>query len=909
MHLSVYHLRVEYLNDPLGIDRQRPRLGWWLDSIRRRSVQTAYRIIVASSHEALLRDEGDMWDTGKIVSDRSQHIEYNGEHLESGKEYFWKVKVWDQEGHASNWSEPAHWSMGLLERGEWLGKWIGLKSPHQPTHAEPKPAVYLRSAFSVTKPVRRAVLHAAALGAYELYVNGRRIGDSSLAPDWTDYNIRLQYQTYEITGDIAGGLNGVGILLGHGWYSGYIGMFGFQRYGKDPRILVQLNIEYDDGSVQKVTTDESWRASFGPLIATDFHMGERFDARIAIDGWNESSFEDRHWKHADTFYDYKGFLSAAVCPPIKPVRELRPQSIERKIDGNYIIDMGQNMVGRVRIQLSGGSGVTVCLRHGEALDANGGLYTENLRLSRQTDTYIMNGGEAAWFEPHFALHGFRYVEVSGFDGVLMNDDVIGIVIHTDMSKAGTLETSHPLLNQLISNIEWTQRGNFISVPTDCPQRDERHGWTGDAQLFFRTACYQMDAASFFTKWLTDLTDAQRPTGAFTDFAPFIPGAKTEHGGDMTYDHTASAGWADAGVLVPWMMYQVYGDKRILQEHYQSMTRWIGFLRVMHPENLRKDLPQYGDWLSIPESGGVAELRNVSSLSTTPYDVFSTAYYAHTAGVMARIADTIGRLEDAKEYGKLHHQIKNAFLEAFVDASGHIKGDTQTAYVMALAMDLLPESNRQSAINRLLFLLEQREWHLSTGIHGTRFLLPLLMETGHQDIAFRIMMKETFPSWLYSVHQGATTIWERWDGWTEEKGFQRAGMNSLNHYALGSVGEWLYRYVGGIDYEEPGFKRICIHPRIGGGLEQVRCTYESIHGPISCAWKNSEGCFQLDLFIPANTTASVRIPLRSGQTVFENDKDVCLSDEIALVTKGTDFWLLDVGSGRYRFTVEDERIIK
>ncbi|WJH33405.1 family 78 glycoside hydrolase catalytic domain [Paenibacillus sp. CC-CFT747] len=603
MHLTAYHLRVEYKENPLGIDRLRPRLGWRLQSGYRKDVQSAYRLIVSSSREALLGDSGDLWDTGKVPSDCSQHIEYEGAGLTSGQEVFWKVMVWDREGRPSPWSEPAVWSMGLLERSEWKGKWIGLKSPHAPTHAAPKPAVYLRKSLQVSKPVRRAVLYAAALGAYELYLNGSPIGNGSLNPDWTDYAIRLQYQAFDVTGQLAEGGNGLGVLLGHGWYSGYIGMFGYQRYGRDPRIMLQLNVEYQDGTVEKSYTDSTWKALFGPLVATDFQMGETYDARLAFPGWKEPAFNDAEWRQAEVFYDYKGFLCGAVCPPVKPVMELSPVSVERKETGTYVIDMGQNMVGRLRVRLSGEPGTTVILRHGEALDENGNLYTDNLRLTRQTDTYILNGEEEEWFEPFFTVHGFRYVELSGYPDVLSTEDVVGVVLHSSLPKTGTLETSHPLLNQLISNIEWTQRGNFVSVPTDCPQRDERHGWTGDALVFFRTACYQLESASFFTKWLTDLTDAQRPTGAFTDFAPFIPGGKTEHGGDMTYDHTASAGWADAGVLVPWMMYQVYGDKRILQEHYPSMIRWIRFLQEMHPRHIREDLPQYGDWLSIPETGG------------------------------------------------------------------------------------------------------------------------------------------------------------------------------------------------------------------------------------------------------------------------------------------------------------------
>ncbi|GGD57003.1 alpha-L-rhamnosidase [Paenibacillus nasutitermitis] len=904
MSMLIRNLRVEYLHHPAGIDIRQPRLGWLLDSSRRQAAQSAYQVLVASSRERLDEDQADMWDSGKVRSDRSHAIRYEGRELQSGCEYVWKVKVWDRQGEESSWSDHSSWSMGLLSRKEWEGKWIGLKSPRQPTHAEPKPAIYMRGAFQSHKPIRRAILYAAALGCYELYINGSRISDS-FAPEWTDYNIRLQYQTFDVTAAISSGENMLAVLLGHGWYSGYIGMYGYQRYGKDPRMLLQLNIEYADGSRQSVVSGPDWKASFGPLIATDFHMGEIYDASLEMPGWQAVDFDDGDWMAAEKFYDYKGRIVSSLSPPIHPIMELAPVSVTPREGGRRIVDMGQNMVGYLRLALRGKAGTVVTIRHGEALDASQELYTENLRLSRQIDIYTMKGSEEGEvYEPHFTLHGFRYAEISSGGDDLELTAITGVVVHSDLTQTGFMETSNLLLNRLLQNIEWTQRSNFISVPTDCPQRDERLGWSGDAQVFFRTASYLMDTAPFFTKWLTDLTDAQRPTGAFTDFAPFIAGGKTEHGGDMTYDHTASAGWGDAGVLVPWMMYQVYGDKDIISRHYEAMTRWIEFLHDLHPGHLREDLPQFGDWLSMAEARGADDFPNISIHSTTPYDVFATAYYAYSTELMSRMAALLGKTDDAVRFRKLNADIKEAFNHAYVDGDGKIKGDTQSAYALALSMNLLPEEKREFAVQRILYLLEQSNWHMSTGIHGTKYLLTVLAETGYEDIAYRLLNQQSYPSWYYSILQGATTIWERWDGWTEEKGFQRPGMNSFNHYALGSVGEWIFRYVGGIDLDEeqPGYKHIRIHPRIGGDLEYVNCRYDSIQGTIACNWHTTAAGVLLNISIPANTTASISIPRGAGQQVRESGHELEQAEGIIIAGVWEDRILLHAGSGEYEFVV-------
>ncbi|MBM7566169.1 alpha-L-rhamnosidase [Paenibacillus sacheonensis] len=880
------NLKTEYLYNPLGIDSTRPRLSWMIETKARGFLQSAYRILVSTDIRQLLDETGNVWDSGKVESEQSVFVPYGGAPLRSNERYYWKVRVWDTEGNPSVWSETAEWSMGLLSRDDWKAEWIG--EPFKPVEGN-REAGFFRKSFAIGKPIREATIYATAFGAIEISLNGSRVGEDYFAPEWTDYHTRVHYRTYDVTSLLREGPNAVGTILGEGWYSGHIAWYGKNLYGEALRFMLQLYVRYEDGTEETIVSDASWKESKGPILFSDFLMGESYDARLEHRGWNEAGFDDSAWRSPHAFGGFKGWIQAQISPPIR-VMEVMEQIAEQKLaPGTRLVDIGQNMVGWARIRLMGDRGSAVTLRYAEVLNPDGSIYTDNLRTAKQTDTYILKGEGEEIYEPRFTFHGFRYVEITASADVNVLQ-VTGRVIHNAMKPTGRLVTSDAGVNRLFSNIQWTQRANFISVPTDCPQRDERMGWTGDAQIFSRTATYNMDAAGFFAKYMTDIADAQRKTGAFTDTAPFLKGFS-----DWS-TFVASAGWADAGVIIPWTMYGVYEDRRIIEEHYDAMAAWMAYLVQMNPSLLRTDTQYYGDWLSLN--------------ANTPMDVFATAYFAYCAKLMAEMSEAVGRAEQAASYAALFDRIRSRFNEAFVTEDGRIAGETQTGYAMALFMDLLPQDTRRKAASHLAADIEQRGWHITTGIHGIKYLLPVLCEVGYEDAAYRLLLQDTYPSWLYSVRNGATTIWERWDGWTEEKGFQNPGMNSFNHYALGAVGEWMFRYMGGIDRrsDTPGYKHIQIRPFMNDKLAFVDCRYESSYGTIRNRWSIEGGAADIQVTIPPNTKADIHIPHADGEPVYEsgrpipdgaNDRAGTGASIIDLGIVG-DRRVFQVGSGDYHF---------
>ncbi len=822
-------LRCEYKTNPMGIDTPAPRLSWVLTSPERGAVQIAYQIVAGDG----------LWDSGKVLSVQSVHVPYAGPELKSGQFIEWKVRVWDGSDEASEWSEPAWWQMGLLAQADWVARWISL--PLTRPQTDQNPPAYLRRVFEVIKPVRRATLFATARGVYALHLNGGRIGDAHFAPGWTDYTKRIQYQTYDVTELLQTGENAVGAMVADGWYCGYIGFDGKRAYyGKQPQFLAQIVLEYADGSREMLGTDDQWRGSWGPILTSDMLMGETYDARREMPGWDTAAFEASSWRSVqlEAEHDPAILRVAQVDPPVRVTEELKAIGMTEPQPGSYLFDLGQNMVGWARLKVQGPAGTVVRLRFGEALNPDGTLYVENLRGAKATDTYILKGGGVETYAPSFTFHGFRYAEVTGYPGEPGLEAVTGCVLHSDIPRTGTFECSEPLVNQLAQNIDWGQRGNFLSIPTDCPQRDERLGWMGDAQIFVRTAAGNRDVAAFFEKWMDDVSDAQSPEGGFPDVAPRLV--------DLA---DGAPAWGDAGVIVPWTIYQVYGDTRILERHYAAMVRWMDYLGSANPDHLweNRRVNDFGDWLSINDD--------------TDKGVLATAYFAYDASLMAQIAAVLGRAEDAARFAALFENIKTAFNAAYVSAGAEIQSGTQTAYVLALRFGLLPEALRLLAAEHLVRAIEAKHWHLSTGFVGVGYLCPVLTEAGYSDVAYQLLLNTTFPSWGYSIKQGATTIWERWDGWTEEKGFQDVGMNSFNHYSLGSVGEWLQRYVAGIDLtsDAPGFAYIHIQPRPDRRLSFVRASFESIRGTIKSAWTLDGDQFTLHVAIPANVTATVTLP--------------------------------------------------
>ncbi len=762
------------------------------------------------------------------------------------------------------------------------------------------PVQLLRKRFVLDKSIERATVYASALGDYQLYLNGEPVSETYFTPGWTDYRIRVYYNTFDVTEQLKKGFNAMGAMLGDGWYSGYIGWYHVRdHYGTHPRFAAQLVIEYADGTSKTIVTDNSWKATTGPILEGDFLMGETYDARKEIPGWSEPDLDESQWSGVDVTESIDAKVEAHPGVLVREFRHIEPVEVTEPTSGAYVFDMGTNFAGFVRLKLDDAEpGQKVVLRFAERLNPDGTIYTTNLRGARATDTYICKGeGKETW-QPRFTFHGFQYVEVTGYPGTPRLNDITGIELTSATPVVGCFESSDEMANTLYRNICQTQRANFIEVPTDCPQRDERLGWMGDAQIYVRTATYNADVASFFTKWMVDVEDAQLPNGAFTDVAPRIV---AEGGG--------TAAWGDAGVICPWTIYQVYGDERILARHYDAMTQWIEYCKGT-TENLLRPAQGYGDWLSIQ--------------ADTPKDVLATAYFAYSTKLVAQTAEVLGKQDDAKKYRDLFEAIKRSFNEAYVGDDGRIKGNTQTVYVLALAFDLLPEDKQAQAVEYLVDDIRARNWHLSTGFVGTKDLMATLTRFGQTNVAYALFHNDTFPSWGFSIEHGATSIWERWDGWTPEKGFQDPGMNSFAHYSFGAVAEWMFKTIGGIDTDGPSYKHIIIRPRPDGRLSWAKTSYDSIRGPIATSWKIAQArerggwdlsrhpllgggrAFKqltLEVTIPANTKATVYIPTADAAGIAEGGRPVMEATGVLFVGTEGDNAKFEIGSGTYKFKSE------
>ncbi|MCC6863016.1 MAG: glycoside hydrolase family 78 protein [Bryobacterales bacterium] len=894
--LTPARLRCEYRVDPLGIDVREPRLSWTLQSsgAERGQRQTAFQVLVAASPRLLSANRGDLWDSGRVESGETIHLVYKGRPLTSRMRCYWKVRVWDGTGKPSPWSAPASWTMGLLDPSEWGARWIGPDNP-----LDPQPAVMLRKGFNTLGRIRRATAYVTARGLYELRINGSRVGDQVLAPEWTSYRKRLQYQTYDATALLRSGGNAIGALLGPGWYAGRIGLFpGRRHYGAYPQLLLRLEIERESGPAQVVVSDGTWRMTTdGPIREADILDGEVYDARKEVPDWDRPDFDDGRWQQARA---ESGLGSQALVwqpnEPIRVTRELKPAGLSEPRPGIYVFDLGQNMVGWCRIRLQGPAGTEVRIRYAEMLNDDGTVYTANLRSAAQTDRYILKGAGEEIFEPRFTYHGFRYVELTGLQARPPEDAVLGRVFHSSSPDAGRFETSSPLLDRLMRNIVWTQRGNMHSTPTDCPQRDERLGWMGDIQAFSQTAIFNMDMAGFFTKWLRDVRDDQAADGRFPDFAP---NPHTLTGKDANFGVPA---WGDAGVIVPWRMYQNYADTRLLAEHFEAARRWVDFVESRNPrllwENSRGN--DYNDWLNAdtliyegwPKTGGMV-----------PKPVFATAFFAHSADLVSKMAVVLGRKEDAQHYGTLFRRIREAFNRAYVQPDGTIEGDTQAGYALALHFNLLPEERRAGALEKMLAGFARYNGHLSTGIQSSHRLMLELARHGRHEEAYRVLNLRTFPSWGFMIENGATTIWERWDGYVKGRGFQNPGMNSFNHWAFGAIGEWMWREIAGIhpDDAAPGFRRFVVRPKPGGGLTWARASYESIRGRIASGWRIEGGTLRLTVTAPPGTTAAVHVPARDPEAVQEGGRPARSAAGVRFLEARAGAAVFEIGSGDHEFT--------
>lgn len=1038
--ITIGKMTVDYKTRPMGIDNSHPGFSWQLQSKRRSDVQTAYRILVSDNLNMLDRDQGLVWDSGIVRSSQSQHVIYNGNVLESGKRYYWKVKVWDRDGSESQWSHAEFWEKSISET-DWKAQWItssflrepipetdllkgrnviwdskregdvvadsgkryfrlaydltgkslseaklqifatdalkvyvnghfeGLYYPYlqtvtldvlEPmlpnrnviaccsdagkpgfiavlslrytdgsseyytTDAEWKvcneqedgwnlvnhydqhwkqaesigifgsgdwsvykfipypvnkalgPCPVFHKQFYINRPIETARLFITALGLYDCTLNGQSVSEDVFTPGWTDYNKRIPYQTYDISTLLQQGVNRIESIVGPGWYIGNLAIGGPYQYGKRVALRAQINIIYTDGTSEVIGSDEDWLTAESPVLQADIYMGETFDARRKV--------KLADWEPAVRLNEVPaGQMQAQLGPPIQRMQELAPQSIRSLGNGAFLIDMGQNMVGWLRLKVRGIAGNRITMRYVEQLNAEGRIYQDNLRTAKQTDTYILNGEGEETYEPRFTFHGFRYVEVTGYRGELTMSDVCGVVVHSAAEEVSEITTSHPLVNRLLENVKWSQRGNFFGIAMDCPQRDERLGWTGDAHAFARTATFNMDSADFYMKWLVDIRDGQGEDGAFPDVAPFV-----EHFG------RGHVFFADGGVILPWILHRVYGDPRFIEQNYDAMKRWIDWMIQDSDEQLIRNGVSFGDHLSFGEDTSPAFMN--------------AAFFAYSVKLMRKMAEIIGQLNDVKRYAELFERLKVSFQQRFVIADGKTVCDSQTSYVLALMIGFMPDHLEDQAFHRLVQKIHSNRFHLTTGFMGVSYVLPLLSQYGRSDIAGRLLLQEQFPSWLYQVKNGATTIWERWDGWSSEHGFQDPEMNSFNHYALGSVAEWVYRYLAGVDLHDDyaGYQKFKIQPQPCEGIDAVYFRYESLYGPIVSDWHSSAGQFILSVEVPVNCHAEIRVPASISETIKMDGTTISLeatkTNDLGFLHRDEQAYYFQVGSGSYNFEV-------
>jgi alpha-L-rhamnosidase len=885
MHdLKVSQLTCEYRINPVGTDVLQPRLSWKLESSRRSVKQAAYQIQVTTDESTF---EGALvWDSGKVASDQSVHVTYQGKPLQSRTRYFYRVRVWNNQETGSDWSETAYWETALLSSSEWKAEWI---TAHPAPNKEGfEPIDLLRKSFEIQGQLKKAALYATSLGLYELRLNGSRVGDGLLTPGWTSYNKRLQYQTYEVTDLLVTGANALGIMVADGWYKGNLGWVHQRNiYGDSRAVLLQLHLTYTDGSEHIITTDGSWSASDGPIRMSEIYHGETYDARLEKKGWAEADYKDAGWGSVTVVDHPKEQLIAQENAPLRIVDELKPVQILQTPAGDTVLDMGQNMVGWIRFTVEGSAGHTITLQHAEILDKDGNFYTGNLRSAKQLNQYICKGEGTESYEPRFTFQGFRYVKVEGYPGELQPEYFTGCVVTTDLEPTGQFECSHPLINQLQRNIVWGQIGNFLDVPTDCPQRDERLGWTGDAQVFIRTSAFNRNVAPFFTKWLRDLKADQFPDGGIPHVIPDISPMET---------HSSSA-WGDAAVICPWTLFLCYGDKRILEEQYDSMKQWVEYMHSQGTDQyLWNSGFHFGDWLGLDAKEG-------SYKGATPNDLIATAFFAYSTSLLAKAAKVLGKIDEAGAYELLFQKVREQFRSEFVTPKGRLFGATQTAYVLALMFDLVEGEQKSRIIRTLVELIEEKEFHLTTGFVGTPYLCHVLSENGHHDVALKLVLQESYPSWLYPVTQGATTMWEHWDGVKADGSFWSDDMNSFNHYAYGAIGDWLYQVVAGIDtdHQEAGYKHIQIRPRTGQGFDYAKASLISMYGQIRSEWAvSTDGRLTVSLAIPPNTTATVHLPEAVLEGLTEGDGTIFDSEGIFTSSQTSEGVTLQLGSGSYQF---------
>ncbi|MBL0740300.1 glycoside hydrolase family 78 protein [Chryseolinea lacunae] len=881
--LSVGEPTCEYQNNPLGIDVKVPRLSWKLVSEQRGVTQKSYELRVGFDDKALAKGANILWQSGVVPSDQSVLVNYGGPALTSRQRYYWQVRVVDNKGNTSAWSEMKWWETGLLQSSDWTAAWVEPDLPGDSVHS---PAPMLRNAFDLKKMVKNARLYITSHGIYECFINGQRVGDQYLTPGWTSYNKRLQYQTYNVTTLLTNGRNATGVILSDGWYRGNLAWENNRNiYGKNLALLFQLEVTYTDGTKETIASNDQWKSSTGAVVQAGIYYGEAYDARLEKKDWTLASYAPNDWRGVRVIKVPNDNLVASYSPPVKKHETFKAKPVSTTAAGEVIYDFGQNLVGFVTFKVKGNAGDQVVIHHAEVLDKKGNFYLDNLRAAQAEVIYTLKGGVEETFEPHFSFFGFRYIRIKSKTKIAP-ENIVATTLYSDMASTGTFTSSNALINQLQHNIQWGQKGNFVDVPTDCPQRDERLGWTGDAQAFARTAAYNMNVATFFHKWLKDLAADQVADGRVPFVIPNVLGENA----------SASAGWADAATIIPWNIYNAYGDKRILETQYESMKAWVGFMEKNSTNNLWNKGFHFGDWLFYRPNDDT----DGRSAVTDKY-LIAQCFFANSTQIMANTAKVLGKEDDAKRYTESLKKIKDAFVQEYMTPNGRLVAGTQTAYVLALNFDMLPENLRAQAADRLAQNVKDYGNHLTTGFLGTPYLCEVLTRYGYLDVAYNLLLQETYPSWLYPVKMGATTIWERWDGIKTDSTFQTPGMNSFNHYAYGAIGDWMYRRVTGLREAAPGYKEIIIAPQPGGNFKHATAELNTQYGPAKSAWKIENGNFILAITIPANTTAQVILPRAADAKITEGGIDISKLKSLSpLAAEGGD-GKLQLGSGAYTFT--------
>ena len=866
--LSVSQLRTEHLTDPVGIGERRPLLSWEVSDASRRGVtQSAYEIRVKSGGRTV-------WRTGKVASAESAGVFYDGTPLTSDTRYTWQVRVWDDRGKASAWSRPAFWRTGLFDVGEWQARWI------EPAVSDDLAAMFRRT-FRVTKHVAEATVYVTAHGIYEASVNGHRVSDDLLTPGWTAYKKRLQYQAYDITPLVVRGDNAIGVTVAKGWWLSKLPWSREFNYGDKYGLLAQIVLRYKDGTKEVIATDDTWRASTGEVSYGNLYDGETIDLNRRQKGWNTPSFDDASWASvqvADTSLDN---LTASVSPAVRVIETFKPVKIFTTPSGARVIDFGQNISGRERVRLRGQRGDTVRIYHSEILE-KGEFFTRNLRKAKALSTYILSGEGEEWLAPRFAFYGFRYIKVEGIDGELNPEDFVAEAISSATPENGTFVSSDSLINRLQSNIKWGMLDNFVDIPTDCPQRDERLGWTGDAQVFFRTATFNRDVQTFFNKWMADVAAEQYADGAVNGVYP------------VTHRSRISAGWGDVATIIPWQHYMAYGDLRMLERQYPSMKKWVDYITSQTENDLWSKGNSYGDWVFFSYAD---DKDGRSAVTIRPF--IQQCFYAHSLDLVVRTARLLGRTEDAAKYEALHKRAVDAFRNEYVTPNGMLVSDTQTAYTLALMFDLLPEAQRAGAAKRLVDNVN-RYGHITTGFLGTPYICEVLTRFGYEDVAYELLLNKKIPSWLYPISMGATTIWERWNSMLPNGMVNSNSMVSFNHYAYGAIGDWLYRWAAGLQEAAPGFREIRIKPYLNDHFTSMKAEQRTPYGLASSGWTKEGDALTQTVEIPANTTAEVYVPSAAADKVTESGRALDGRSDLKVAGWDDGYTLVRLGSGRYEF---------